>query len=162
MHAWLSTAVLSPGGVDAGALRSQLGRVNSVVLVLRALAAPQPAPPAAAPPAAPAPEAPCEGDLEAALRLQQCLQVCWHACYCVWGLRWCIAMQLVRMWAAHKWRRACAAHCLLQEQLSPTSLERASCELVICHRCWTGARRRAWRTRGRRGAGARSRSGARR
>lgn len=75
VHAWLSTAVLSPGGVDPGALRSQLGRVNSVVLVLRALAAPAPAPPAAAPPAAAAPEAPRGGDLEAALRLQQCLQV---------------------------------------------------------------------------------------
>ena len=85
-HAWLSTAVLSPGGVDAGALRSQLGRVNSVVLVLRALAAPQPAPPVAALPAAAGSEASAGGDLEAALHLQQCLQVC---CVCdhITGLR---------------------------------------------------------------------------
>ena len=75
VHAWLSTAVLSPGGVDAGALRLQLGRVNSVVLVLRALAAPQAAPPVAAPLGAAASEASHGDDLEAALRLQQCLQV---------------------------------------------------------------------------------------
>lgn len=74
----------SPGWVDAGALRSQLGRLNSLVLVLRALAAPQPAPPAAVPVAAAAGGSQGDavgagGDLADAQRLQQCLQVpCEH------------------------------------------------------------------------------------
>ncbi|KAK9824980.1 hypothetical protein WJX81_002675 [Elliptochloris bilobata] len=94
VHSWLSTGLVRPGGVDVGALRSQLGRTNSIVLVLRALAAPVPAPPAAAPPAAAAAEAPHGGDLEDALRLQQCLQV----------LDWCAAVQLSDAWAARRWR----------------------------------------------------------
>ncbi len=72
MHAWLSLALASPGPVDAGALRAQLGRLNALVAVLRALHAPAGERPDAA--GGDAWRGP-GGALGDALRLQQCLRV---------------------------------------------------------------------------------------
>ncbi len=72
VHAWLSLALASPGPVDAGALRAQLGRLNALVAVLRALHAPAGERPGAA--GGDAWRGP-GGALGDALRLQQCLRV---------------------------------------------------------------------------------------